>query len=65
VAELSGYLARAEAAFAEAQAAPLSVRKALLCAALIDDLADRAWHAWRHDSARVFGAEDALAFRRA
>jgi hypothetical protein len=63
--ELSGYLRRAEAALAEAEAAPLSVRRALLCAVLIDDLGERAFTAWTPDAGRVFGAQDALAFRRA
>ena len=63
--ELRGYIERAEAAWSDVQAAPLSVRKALLCAALIDDLAGRAFTAWHHDPELVFGTEDAPAFRRA
>lgn len=54
---------RIEEALAEAEAAPLSTRKARLCAALLDDFCDRAWEALKVEPERAFGAEDVLTFR--
>jgi hypothetical protein len=54
---------RVEEALAEAEAAPLSVRKARIAAVLLDDFTERAWNRWKRQPERVFGAEDLLAFR--
>jgi len=55
-----------ETELAALAARPLSARKTLLVATLLDDLADRAFDAW-HGAApdRLLGAADPLAFRRA
>lgn len=52
-----------EAEYQLSLAAPLSRRKALLVAVLLDDFADRAFAAWRREPERVFGAADPIAFR--
>ncbi|MDB5586702.1 MAG: hypothetical protein JWP26_1672 [Devosia sp.] len=44
-------------------AAPLSVRKVLLVAVLLDHFADRVFAQFRHTPERVFGAPDVLAWR--
>ena len=44
-------------------AAPLSVRKVLLVAVLLDHFADRVFTQFRDMPERVFGAEDVLAWR--
>ncbi len=46
-------------------AAPLSVRKALLVAVLLDHFADRVFAQFRDMPDKVFGAQDVLAWRRA
>ena len=64
-ARLAEDFARIEAAYASALAHPLSSRKALLVAVLIENFADQAFEALRHSAPeRVYAAEDVLAFRR-
>ena len=46
-------------------AAPLSVRKVLLVAVLLDHFADLVFARWRDTPERVFGAQDVLAWRAA
>jgi hypothetical protein len=60
---LSGHFALIEAELAAVRAHPLSKRKTLLVAVLLDNFADRAFEAHRTAPERVFGAEDVLAFR--
>lgn len=52
-----------EAEYRLSLAAPLSRRKALLVAVLLDDFADRCFDAWRHEPERVHGAADPIAYR--
>ena len=57
-------LAGIEAALAAARAHPLSSRKTLLVAVLLDNFCDQIFEALRRSaSAQVFQAEDVLAFR--
>jgi hypothetical protein len=62
--ELTETFGRIEAAFAVARAHPLSSRKTLLVAVLLDNFCDQAFEALRFAApTRVFLAEDVLAFR--
>ncbi|MDR3475448.1 MAG: hypothetical protein P4M09_27685 [Devosia sp.] len=61
--DLAAAFALIEAELAAASAHPLSTRKTLLVAVLIDNFADRAFAAWRGLPERVFWTEDVLAFR--
>lgn len=55
-----------EAEFAALAERPLSARKTLLVATLLDDFADRAFEAWHAGAPELLlGAADSLAFRRA
>lgn len=61
---LADAFAQIEEAFAAARAHPLSSRKTLLVAVLVDNVCDHAFEALRWAApARVFHAEDVLAFR--
>ena len=62
--DLAEGFSRIEVAFAAARAHPLSSRKTLLVAALLDNFCDQVFEALRFTApARVFAAEDVLAFR--
>jgi hypothetical protein len=62
---LADHFADIEAEYAALVAEPLSTRKTLLVACLIDNFADRAFEALRDDPEKVFHAPDVLAYRQA
>jgi hypothetical protein len=62
---LAGHLSLIADELEAARRAPLSRRKALLVATLLDNFADRAFAARRGDPEAVFGAEDLPAYREA
>jgi hypothetical protein len=62
---LADHFADIEAEYSALVAEPLSTRKTLLVASLIDNFADRAFEALRHDPKKVFHAPDVLAYRQA
>ncbi len=64
--DLRGHLALMLAECARAEAAPQSLRRALLAAQLVDALAERVFDTWRGDAPeKVRGAGDIIAYRAA